>query len=391
MRTGDLVARLGGDEFVVMLAGLALDPDAAVAAVQSLGSRILSAIGLPFELDGYVFHTSASLGITIFHGNDVEVEDLLKRADLAMYEAKAAGRGSLRFFEPSMQEVANERLALLTELREALRMSGLALAFQPQFDANGRCFGAEVLIRWDHPKRGSVDPNEFVPLAERNGLSESLDEFVLSSACRALRSLADAPATRSLALAVNISANQLNRRGFVATVERAVRESGADPRLLTLELTEHVMLEDIEAVNDTMRRLKALGVKFALDDFGTGYSSLSHLKRLPIDTLKIDQSFIRDLESDPSDRVIVQTILNIARTLQLSVIAEGVETDVQALLLRQLGCHAYQGYLFARPMPLADFRETMARGVVLGSLRLERTPADGVGVGWVRPRIHSGT
>ena len=359
----DLVARLGGDEFVVMLAGLANDPDAAVATARGLAVRILSAIGMPFELEGYSFLTSASVGIALFRGDELEVEDLLKRADLAMYEAKAAGRGSLRFFEASMQDEAERRLALMTDLREALNAGELCLAFQPQFDANGRCFGAEALIRWESPKRGAVDPNEFVPLAERNGLSERLDEFVLNSACVALRNLASDESTRSISLSVNISANQLNREGFVGTVERAVHESGANPRLLTLELTEHMMLEDIEAVSDTMRRLKALGVKFALDDFGTGYSSLSYLKRLPIDTLKIDQSFIRDLENDPSDRVIVQTILNIARTLQLSVIAEGVETYIQALLLRQLGCHAYQGYLFARPMPLAQFRETMARGL----------------------------
>jgi diguanylate cyclase (GGDEF)-like protein/PAS domain S-box-containing protein len=363
MRTDDLVARLGGDEFLVMLAGLPDDLEGAAAAAQALAARILSAIGVTFELEDYSFQTSASIGIALFRGDDVEVEDLLKRADLAMYEAKAAGRGSLRFFEPSMQEMADQRLTLTTDLREALSLGELALAFQPQFDANGRCFAAEALIRWDSPKRGVVDPNEFVPLAERNGLSERLDEFVLRSACAALRSLADDESTRSLSLSVNISANQLNREGFVATVERAVTETGANPHLLTLELTEHMMLEDIDAVSDTMRRLKALGVKFALDDFGTGYSSLSYLKRLPIDTLKIDQSFIRDLENDPGDRVIVQTILNIARTLQLSVIAEGVETHVQALLLRQLGCHAYQGYLFARPMPLAELRETMALGL----------------------------
>ena len=319
---------------------------------------------MPFELDGYAFHTSASIGIALFRGTQVEVDDLLKRADLAMYEAKAAGRGSLRFFAPSMQEIADERLALVTELREALRSGGLELVYQPQVDAEGRCFAAEALVRWDNPKRGNVDPNEFVPLAERNGLSEALDEFVLKSACRALRSLGSDAATNSISLAVNISANQLNREGFVETVIRAVKETGADPHLLTLELTEHVMLHDIETVSETMRRLKELGVKFALDDFGTGYSSLSYLKRLPLDTLKIDRSFIRDLENDPSDRVIVQTILNIARTLQLSVIAEGVETHVQALLLRQLGCHAYQGYLFARPMPLADFCATMARGPI---------------------------
>jgi diguanylate cyclase (GGDEF)-like protein len=363
VRSEDLVARLGGDEFVVMLADLASDPDEAVAGARALAARVLSAIGLPFELEGYSFLTSASVGVALFSGDELEVEDLLKRAEFAMYEAKAAGRGSLRFFEASMQDEAERRLALMTDLREALAAGELCLAFQPQFDANGRCFGAEALIRWESKQRGTVDPNEFVPLAERTGLSERLDEFVLNSACIALRNLADDESTRSISLSVNISANQLNREGFVATVERAVHESGADPRLLTLELTEHMMLTDIEAVSHTMRRLKALGVKFALDDFGTGYSSLSYLKRLPIDTLKIDQSFIRDLENDPSDRVIVQTILNIARTLQLSVIAEGVETYIQALLLRQLGCHAYQGYLFARPMPLAEFREAMLRGL----------------------------
>jgi diguanylate cyclase (GGDEF)-like protein/PAS domain S-box-containing protein len=356
----DVVARLGGDEFVILLQGGSGDPVEAEAAVETVGRRVLAVLGEPFMLDGFPFQTSASVGATLFHGEERDIDELLKRADLAMYAAKASGRGSLRFFAPEMQEAAEERLALTTELRDALEADGLALVYQPQFDSEGHCFGVEALIRWSNQRRGIIAPAEFLPLAERSGLSAQLDAFVLKTACATLCRWRDDAATDKLQLSVNISAHQLNQRGFVATVEKALRESGADPRLLTLELTEHVMLDDIDDVVEAMLSLKRLGVRFALDDFGTGYSSLSYLKRLPIDTLKIDQSFVRDLESDPSDRAIVQTVLTIARNLQVSVIAEGVETHVQALLLRQLGCYAYQGYLFARPMPLDDLRTYLA-------------------------------
>ena len=222
-------------------------------------------------------------------------------------------------------------------------------------DRSGRCFGAEGLLRWYHPTRGPIPPNVIIPLAERHGLINPLEEWVLRTACETLKAWEADPLTCKLQLAVNVSAHQLNRRGFVTSVQEALSETGADPTLLSLELTEHVMLDNIEDVSAIMLRLKALGISFALDDFGTGYSSLSYMKRLPIDALKIDQSFVRDIEFDQSDREIVQTIVNIAQALQLAVIAEGVETQMQAILLRQLGCHAYQGYLFAKPMPLASF------------------------------------
>jgi EAL domain-containing protein (putative c-di-GMP-specific phosphodiesterase class I) len=250
-----------------------------------------------------------------------------------------------------MQRQIEDRLALTSDLREAISGNLLALVYQPQVDRSGRCFGAEALLRWLHPTRGQVPPTDIVALADRHGLINQLEEWVLRAACATLSAWQREPLTRDLQLAVNVSAHQLNRNGFVATVRQALAESGADPRRLSLELTEHVMLDNINDVSEVMRELKALGVSFALDDFGTGYSSLSYLKRLPIDALKIDRSFVRDLETDQSDREIVQTIVNIASSLQVSVIAEGVETDMQALLLRQMGCGAYQGYRFGKPMP----------------------------------------
>jgi diguanylate cyclase (GGDEF)-like protein/PAS domain S-box-containing protein len=351
----EIVARLGGDEFVVILPDLGTRADHAADQVRRCGQDFLSTFREPFILNGFPFSTTASIGVALFFGTAISVDELLMRADLAMYEAKASGRGSLRLFELAMQKNLEEQLALSTELREALQQGALSLVYQPQVEGEGRCVGAEALLRWDHPQRGSIAPTVFLALAEANGFSEMIDAFVLTTACRTLRRWQEDPLTRDLRLSVNVSAHQLNGGGFTATVENALKEAGADPTLLALELTEHVMLDDMAVVSEVMLGLKALGVRFALDDFGTGYSSLSYLKQLPIDTLKIDQSFIRDLETDPSDRVIVQTILNIARNFQVSVIAEGVENGVQALLLRQLGCHAYQGHFFGRPMPLDEF------------------------------------
>jgi EAL domain-containing protein (putative c-di-GMP-specific phosphodiesterase class I) len=272
-----------------------------------------------------------------------------------MYEAKAAGRGTLRFFHAALQVALEDRVALTSELRRAYANDDLKLFYQPQVDRSGRCFGAEALLRWNHPARGPIPPAEFIPLAERSGFMGAIDRWVLRSACQTLKSWEQDPLTRGLRLAVNVRPQQLTRSGFVDSVEDALREARADPHRLELELTEHVMLDDFVQVSAVMRRLKVLGVGVSIDDFGTGYSSLSYLKRLPIDSLKIDRSFVRDIESDPSDREIVQTILNIARSLRVSVVAEGVETEMQALVLRQMGCQAFQGYLFAPPMPLEDF------------------------------------
>ena len=366
VRDGDLVARLGGDEFVVLLDALSGEPEEVVSCVERIGEAILAAIDKPFQLEDHHFQTTASIGIAIFEGDGLDVDDVLKRADLAMYEAKAAGRSTLRFFQNSMQVAVDDRVALTSDLRQANQDEKLKLYYQPQVDRAERWIGAEALLRWDHPTRGPISPAEFIPLAERNGFMSTIDEFVLTTACRTLKSWEGDPATCDLRLAVNISAPQLTRPDFVASVEEALRSAGANPERLKLELTEHVMLDDIEDVSRVMLQLKSIGVTFAIDDFGTGYSSLSYLKRLPLETLKIDRSFVRDLETDPSDREIVQTILNIARSLRVSVVAEGVETEMQALLLRQMGCQVFQGFLFAKPMPLDAFNST---------LRLQRATA----------------
>ena len=354
VRQDDLVARLGGDEFVVLLDGLSTDPSRATERVQAVCEQILSAIDQPFRIADDSFQTTASIGAALFQADDQDLDDVLKRADLAMYEAKGAGRGRVRFFRAEMQVAAADRLALTSDLRRAHADGHLTLHYQPQVDSTGRWLGAEALIRWNHPIRGPISAAEFIPLAEQSGFMATIDKWVLRNACATLKSWDD-DLTRDLQLAVNVGAHQLSSVDFVAFVEQTLAETGADPRRLSLELTEHVMLADIDEVVATMRRLKELGVQFALDDFGTGYSSLSYLKRLPFDTLKIDQSFVRDIETDPNDREIVQTIVNIARSMKVSIVAEGVETQMQALLLKQMGCHVFQGYFFARPKALGDF------------------------------------
>ncbi len=362
------IARLGGDEFVVMVAGLAGAPDAVQAHVASFADRILAALARPFTINGAPFHTSASVGVSCFNGDDADAGEHLKRADLAMYEAKASGRGQKAFFVPEMQAAVDNRLALTNELHDALDNRELTFVCQPQVhDARG-VIGVELLMRWNSPTRGEVRPAEFVALAERAGLSGMLDVYVLRYACGLLRRWAANPGTRDLSVAVNVSCRQL-RYGFATALAAVIDAMRIDARRLTVELTEHVMLDNSEEVADIMAQLKAIGVAIALDDFGTGYSSLSNLKLLPIDTLKIDLSFVRDIETDPNDRVIVQTIVNVANSLGKWAIAEGVETEMQATLLRQFGCRAFQGYLFGRPMPIEDFEGWIAQrgeGVIYG-------------------------
>jgi EAL domain-containing protein (putative c-di-GMP-specific phosphodiesterase class I) len=280
---------------------------------------------------------------------------------MAMYEAKAAGRGSASFFVAEMQAVLEERLALTTELRDALEAGKLALHYQPQVDDAGVAFGVEALLRWDHPGRGQIPPAVFIPLAERGGFSELIDAFVLATACATLNRWGQQASLRHLQMAVNIGGRHIGR-GLVELVTNTLAATGADPGRLTIEFTEHVMLDDVAEVDAALAALKGLGVKIFLDDFGTGYSSLSHLKRLPIDALKIDCSFVRDIEIDQNDRVIVQTIINIARNLGMSAIAEGVENEMQALLLRRFGCRAFQGFLYARPMTLEEVEKRCATG-----------------------------
>jgi len=359
VRTEDTVARLAADEFAVVLERLGAEPRQAAARADEAAQRIIAALSRPFDLNGPRFHASASVGVAMFGDPEDGVDDLLVYADSAMHRAKASGRGSIRFYDPAMQVALQARAALEADLRRALSEGQLRLAYQAQVDANHHTVGAEVLLRWQHPDRGPIPPMAFIPLAEETGLIVPIGQWVLETACTQLAGWAREPATRGLRLSVNVSARQFRQPDFVHRVERALADSGAHPSRLRLELTESLLLDNINDCIAKMQSLKAIGVGFALDDFGTGYSSLSYLKRLPLDELKIDRSFIRDIATDPSDAVIVQTIIGMASNLGLTVIAEGVETVDQMAFLSRHGCGAYQGWLFGKPVPVSEFEASL--------------------------------
>ena len=360
VRSGDTVARLGGDEFVVVLGNLNENLQDAATQTKAVGEEILAALAHLYPLGGVDHRSTASIGATLFCGLETPIDDLLKQADLAMYKSKESGRNALHFFDPAMQTVVLERAALETGLRRAIQEEQFALHYQAQVVGEGRVTGAEVLLRWQHPERGMVSPAEFIPLAEETGLILPLGRWVLETACTQLANWADQPALAALTVSVNVSAHQFRQPDFVAQVLDVLQRSGANPQRLKLELTESLLVANVTEVIEKMCALKAKGVGFSLDDFGTGYSSLSYLKRLPLDQLKIDQSFVRDVLSDPNDASIVRTIIALAKNLGLGVIAEGVETDLQRDFLASAGCHAYQGYLFSRPLPVGGF-EALAR------------------------------
>jgi diguanylate cyclase (GGDEF)-like protein len=352
LREGDTAARFGGDEFVVMLEDLSDDDHDAANQAERVGEKILERLNAPYELVGRQHNSSPSIGVTLFCGSTPGIEELLKRADVAMYQAKAAGRNTLRFFDPEMQAAVLARAALDTDLRLGLQRNELLLYYQPLVDRQGHIFGYEALVRWRSPTRGLVSPVEFIGLAEQTGLILPMGQWVLQTACRQLVVWAERPATRALNLSVNVSARQFRQPDFVAQVQAALEITGADPQRLTLELTESLLISDVEDAISKMGVLRERGVHFSLDDFGTGYSSLSYLKRLPLDHLKIDQSFVQDVLSDPNDAAIVRTILALAHSLELQAVAEGVETEGQRQFLLDNGCTAFQGYLFGRPGPL---------------------------------------
>jgi predicted signal transduction protein with EAL and GGDEF domain len=354
IREGDTVARLGGDEFVVMLENLSEDRLEAASQAEGVGEKILSALSLPYDLNGQDYRSSASIGLTLFGATENSSEDLMKRADVAMYQAKAAGRNNLRFFDPRMQAEITLRVGLEVDLRDGIQHRQFVLHYQPQVNAQGQVTGVEALVRWQHPERGLVAPCDFIPLAEDTGLILPLGTIVLETACAQLATWAERPATAQLSIAVNVSARQLYQDNFVDQVLSAVRTARARPDLLKLELTESLLVSHFDATVEKMLALKAHGVSFSLDDFGTGYSSLSYLKRLPLDQLKIDQGFVRDILVDANDATIAKTVVALAESLGLAVIAEGVETEAQRACLAELGCNAYQGYLFGRPMPIAE-------------------------------------
>lgn len=352
-REEDTVARLGGDEFVVMLQDLSALQSEALRQTEQAAKKISAVLGQPYELAGQFHQCSVSIGIAMFSDSFNSKEILLKRADMAMYQAKADGRNTVRFFNPAMQAKVSERASVEADLREALAHGQFVLHYQPQVDASGHIVGAEALVRWQHPQHGLLPPGRFIPVAESSGLILPLGDWILQAACQQLVAWAGNPATAARCIAVNVSAYQFRQPDFADKVLRVLQQTGARADHLKLELTESQLIDDVDSVIAKMTRLRAAGVRFSLDDFGTGYSSLSFLKRLPLDQLKIDRSFIRDLLTDPDDAAIIKAILTLGESLELNVIAEGVETVAQQQALQAIGCRHFQGYLFGRPVPAA--------------------------------------
>ncbi len=369
VREVDTVARLGGDEFVVVLADLPGVAEDAAVQVRRIGEKILASLGQPYRLEGYEHQSTASMGVARFGPGTESVGELLKHADIAMYQAKAAGRNTLRFFDPGLQAAVTARAALEGDLRQAFIQREFFLQYQPQMEGlprpDGeaplvRITGVEALVRWRHPTRGMVSPAQFIPLAEETGLILMLGHRVMEIACTLLASWRDRPGLSDLTMAVNVSARQFRHADFVRQVRAVLEQTGADPARLKLELTESVLVDDMQAIVSKMTALKELGVRFSLDDFGTGYSSLTYLKKLPLDQLKIDQSFVRDVLSDANDAAIARTVIALAQSLGLGVIAEGVETAEQRDFLLRSGCTAFQGYFFSRPLAAEALGQLLA-------------------------------
>jgi diguanylate cyclase (GGDEF)-like protein/PAS domain S-box-containing protein len=357
VRESDTLARLGGDEFVVMLESLSENSVEAIEQARAVGEKTLEALNKPYQFAGYRHHSTSSIGITLFNDRPDNINDLLKRADLAMYQAKAAGRNTLRFFDPQMQQLATARVTLEADLRNGLLQQEFVLHYQPQVGAGGGIIGVEALVRWHHARRGLVSPLDFIPFAEESGLILPLGMWVLETACAQLKSWSTRPEARHLQVAVNVSARQFRHPDFVPQVLALLDRAGVAPHSLKLELTESLLLDNVEDTIVKMTMLKDRGVAFALDDFGTGYSSLSYLKRLPLDQLKIDQSFVRDVLTDPNDAAIARTVVALAHSLGLTVMAEGVESEAQRDFLSAHQCDAYQGFLFSRPLPIAQLED----------------------------------
>ncbi len=359
VRAQDTIARVGGDEFV-LITNVGEPTDAATVA-----DKLLRAIREPFQVAGHELRVSASIGIAMYPGNGVHQHELLTNADAAMYHAKALGRNTSCFFEVSMNANVHEQLQLAQDLRSALERRELILHYQPKFEApNGPITGVEALVRWAHPTRGLIPPDEFIPLAEKTGLIVPLDEWVLNEACRQMREWRDAGHT-SWTMAVNLSALQFSHARLVETVREALQRHALEPRCLTLEITESTAMRDADASLKILQQLHDMGVRISIDDFGTGYSSLLYLKRLPASELKIDRGFIRDLAHDTEDAAIVSAIVALGQTLNLKIVAEGVETEAQQQFLTRLGCNSLQGFLLGRPMPAAQFIETISQIDVL--------------------------
>ncbi len=355
VRDSDTVARLGGDEFVVLIDDAGGIPAEVIATARAVADKVLAKLHAPFDVDGRVHRSGCSIGVAPFGFEPLSGDEILKRADVAMYQAKAAGRNTVRFFDPAMQSAVEARAAMEVDLRQGLLHDAFTLHYQPQVGAGNQVIGAEALLRWTHPQRGPVSPAEFIPVAEQSGLIVDLGEWVLQTACMQLAKWSDMPYCADLTLAINVSVHQFRQADFVENVRRALTVHGAAPTRLKLEITESMFVSDQESIIQKMVQLKTLGVGFSLDDFGTGYSSLSYLRRLPLDQLKIDQSFVREVLSDPNDAAIARTVIALGQNLGLMVIAEGVELQGQRDFLAEHGCAYCQGYLISRPLPIAAF------------------------------------
>ena len=356
IRKVDTLARLGGDEFVIILEGLGEQGLMPSTQIELVANKILTAINIPFELKGNIVHTTTSIGATLFKSHLNKIEELLKQADIAMYQAKKAGRNTYRFFDKRMQEKISSRATLENALHAAIKNNQFELHYQQQVDSNYQIIGAEALIRFNHPTLGIIPPSEFIPLAEESGLILPIGEWVLETACSELKRWADLPHAKNHTISVNVSPHQFHSPDFVEFIQKLIKSKGIDPSKLKLELTENVVLSDINDCILKMNALKKMGIEFSLDDFGTGYSSLSYLTQLPLSFLKIDQSFVQNLNVHKQlDCVIVETILGMARPLGLTVIAEGVETLEQRDFLAKLGCPMFQGYFFGKPLPANEY------------------------------------
>jgi diguanylate cyclase (GGDEF)-like protein/PAS domain S-box-containing protein len=359
VREGDTVARMGGDEFVVMLEDLSGNNNEAAAQTKAVGEKILASLNQTYQLAQYAYHSTPSIGATLFNDHQQSIDEMLKQADIAMYQAKKDGRNRLRFFDPKMQNSINERAVLESNLHKALEQNQFQLHYQIQVDKEGHAVGAEALIRWQHPELGLILPAQFIPLAEETGLIVSIGQWVLEKACAQLKSWEQTLRTRDLVLSVNVSAKQFRQVDFIEQLQSTVQQFQINPKRLKLEITESMLLEHVENTVVIMQAAREIGIQFSLDDFGTGFSSLQHLRRLPFCQLKIDQSFVRDLDDD-NDKAIVRTIIAMAQSLNLEVIAEGVETDEQLQILLKKGCKHHQGCLFGKPMPIEQFDALLA-------------------------------
>ena len=356
------MARIGGDEFIVLLENLSSTPIEAATQTEVIATKIQAALSRPFNIGSHEHHSTGSIGATLFvNQQEAGVEAILKQADIAMYQAKDSGRNAIRFFDQDMQDAVTARANLEHELRVAIAQKQFQLYFQTQVDQEGFILGAEVLIRWVHPQRGIVLPGDFIDLAEDTGLILPLGEWVLDAACAQLKKWQENSYTKNLTLSVNVSAKQFRQTNFVEQVSSVISHYAINPALLKLELTESILFKDINGMIVTMNALRNIGIGFELDDFGTGYSSLQYLKKLPLSQLKIDQSFVRDIVIDSNDKTLVLTIITMAHSLGLEVIAEGVETQQQLEFLKDNGCDHYQGYLFSKPVPLAEFETLLQK------------------------------